>query len=96
MADALAQLKKGVSKIEVLLTLMREVEDSNLLWRGGPEGLQFVRSSAAKILDDPLLETEQEVRKFDAACIVRGLSPGGSADLLANALFLYSLPFTQI
>lgn len=94
--SALAQLKNGASKSAVLLSLMRDVEDSNLLWRGGLEGLQFVQSSAARILACPLSEQEREIRKLDAQCIARRLSPGGSADLLAAALFLNYLPFTQI
>lgn len=75
-----------------LLTLLAEVEDTNLLHRGGPEGLAFVRESAAAILDGPEEEYASRLEELDNACIARGLSPGGSADLLALALLLRRLP----
>ena len=75
-----------------LLTLLAEVEDTNLLHRGGPEGLAFVRESAADILAGPAAEYAPRLEEMDTACIARGLSPGGSADLLALALFLRRLP----
>lgn len=75
-----------------LLTLLAEVEDTNLLHRGGLEGLAFVRESAAAILTGPAAEYVPRLEELDNACIARGLSPGGSADLLALALFLRRLP----
>lgn len=76
-----------------LLTLLAEVEDTNLLHRGGAEGLAFVRERAAEILAGPEANYAARLEELDGACIARGLSPGGSADLLALALFLRRLPF---
>ena len=76
-----------------LLTLLAEVEDTNLLHRGGAEGLAFVREQAAEILVGPEADYAARLEELDGACIARGLSPGGSADLLALALFLRRLPF---
>ena len=71
-----------------LLTLLAEVEDTNLLHRGGREGLRFVQESAADILAGPAEDYALRLAALDAGCVRRNLSPGGSADLLALAFFL--------
>ena len=71
-----------------LLKLLAEVEDTNLLHRGGPEGLRFVREQAADILSGPAADRAPRLEALDDACIARNLSPGGSADLLAAAMLL--------
>ena len=48
---------------------------------------------AAEILAGPEADYAARLEELDGACIARGLSPGGSADLLALALFLRRLPF---
>lgn len=79
--------------IKTLLTLMSQTEDSNVVYRGGPEGLAFVKHQAAEILSlmDGVLTGKDldRVRAFDTACIEKNLSPGGSADLLALTAMLY-------
>lgn len=79
--------------VKTLLTLLCETEDSNVVYRGGLEGLAYVRNQAAEILsltDGPLCEADMaRVRAFDAVCIEKNLSPGGSADLLALTAMLY-------
>lgn len=71
-----------------LLTLLAEVEDTNLLHRGGPVGLAFVRERAQAILAGPPADYDGALLALDRDCIERNLSPGGSADLLALALLL--------
>lgn len=78
----------GGSPLRALLTLLAEVEDTNLLHRGGPEGLRFVQAAAADILAGPPEEDVSRLEALDSACTARNLSPGGSADLLAAALLL--------
>lgn len=73
-----------------LLTLLAQVEDSNLLHRGGTDGLHFVRQQAAAILAGRSEDYVNSLFDLDNACIARNLSPGGSADLLALALLLHS------
>lgn len=72
-----------------LLTLLSQVVDTNLLYRGGPEGLSFVQREAAAILAGPPDQYVPRLEELDNACIARNLSPGGSADLLALGLLLY-------
>ena len=77
--------------LAALLTLLAEVEDTNLLHRGGEDGLRFVQEQAAEILAGPAEAYAARLEALDDACIRRGLSPGGSADLLALALLLRRL-----
>ena len=80
------------SMVKTLLALMSRTEDSNLVYRGGMEGLAFVQNHAAAILSHADLNDERDmdfVRAFDEICIEKNLSPGGSADLLALTAMLY-------
>lgn len=72
-----------------LLWLLAQLEDTNLLHRGGPEGLAFVQAGARAILSGPPEEYAARLEALDGACITRSLSPGGSADLLAMAFLLH-------
>jgi len=74
--------------LAALLTLLAETDDTNLLHRGGREGLGFVQESAAEILSGPPEAYASRLEALDDACIRRDLSPGGSADLLALAMLL--------
>lgn len=85
---AWAALARPGGRDAALLTLLAEVEDTNLLHRGGPEGLALVQSRARSILAASPPAYEAGLLDLDRACIARNLSPGGSADLLALALFL--------
>lgn len=73
-----------------LCSIMAELTDSNLLYRGGEEALAFVQSEAAGLLKQPegLIEG---LAQLDRVLIERNLSPGGAADTLALALLLKKL-----
>ena len=73
---------------KALLTLLSEVNDTNLLHRGGLEGLRFVQREAGRILSEPEETYAFQLENLDKSCILKNLSPGGSADLLALALLL--------
>lgn len=70
---------------------MARLEDTNLLHRGGEEGLSFAREEAARISGLPESKRISEIASLDEEMIRRNLSPGGSADVLALAYFLYRL-----
>lgn len=80
----------GLEEAEVLALCdsMAALEDTNLLHRGGPDGLRYVRESASHISAMPPEERIRELHALDRELIDRGLSPGGSADMLAAALLL--------
>lgn len=79
---------------QTLLYLMATTDDTNIVWRGGLPGLAFARQSAREALDKGGLGTE-EGEKYVYALreefVVRNLSPGGSADLLALTAFFILL-----
>jgi triphosphoribosyl-dephospho-CoA synthase len=82
------------ARVECLFALMAELDDTNLLHRGGTEGLRFVRQSAGEFLDGGGVGAEgwrDRAVALHRAFVARRLSPGGSADLLAVTLFLDSL-----
>ena len=64
------------------------LNDTNLLHRGGPEGLRFVQKSARAIVKLPEAARIGALRALDRELIERNLSPGGSADVLALAYLL--------
>jgi len=91
LRSALAVLDNGGDELDTLLHLMSRVEDTNLLWRGGIEGLSWVQDMAEQILASPVEARHESMMEMDRACIKKNLSPGGSADLLSAALFMRKL-----
>ena len=73
----------------VFLTLLSQTEDTNLLHRGGTDGLHFVQQRAKDILKGPANEYRQKLLELDTLCIEKNLSPGGSADIFALALLIH-------
>lgn len=85
---------RGRAALHALFALIAHVDDSNLAWRGGRAGLDWARAAAGRFLADGGALTpdwRQRAAALRAAFIARRLSPGGSADLLAVALFLDAL-----
>ena len=73
---------------KALLWLMASVPDSNLLYRGGADGLTYVQEQSKRILMTDPPDLAATLRDLDREMTKRRLSPGGCADLLALALFL--------
>lgn len=75
---------------QALLSLMAVNPDTNLVSRGGLEGLHFVQLYASQLLANGW--TTADLAIMDKALTNRNLSPGGSADLLAvtQVLMLYA------
>ena len=82
-------LQNGGTEHEALLYLIKTVHDTNILWRGGESALAFMQKRAGEILiSDRSLWLEQ-IKALDDECIKMNISPGGAADMLASAIFLY-------
>lgn len=77
------------AKLRTFFFIMEYLDDTNLVYRGGIEGLQFVKDEANKILkiENPKMFNEQ-ARNLHQVFISKNLSPGGCADLLATVIFL--------
>lgn len=77
--------------LQTLLYLLAFNQDTNLVARGGLDGLAFVQQQAKKlILHGGVIHThgQQKLNQLDNELIKRNLSPGGSADLIAITWFL--------
>jgi triphosphoribosyl-dephospho-CoA synthase len=77
--------------LNALMAIMASLDDTCVLHRGGSRGLDFVHRSASGVLRSGGCTTTAGRRLLDRFCRQsqrRGLSMGGSADLLAATLFL--------
>lgn len=80
-----------VSRLHALLSIMSSLDDTCVLYRGGVEALDAVKSGARTVLmagGPGSTQGRKELRKLDRDLITRNVSPGGSADLLAATIFL--------
>jgi triphosphoribosyl-dephospho-CoA synthase len=82
------------SRLAALLAIMAHLDDTCVLYRGGPEAQRIVHKGAANVME----VGSPGSPKGNAALIALGqelvslrISPGGSADLLAATLFLDAL-----
>ncbi len=77
------------ARLAALFALLAHVDDTNVLHRGGAAALAFVQACGRDFarVPDPLAYAAATHREF----VARRLSPGGSADLLAAALFVDSV-----
>jgi triphosphoribosyl-dephospho-CoA synthase len=79
------------ARIEACFALISSVEDTNLLHRGGLDGLRFARRATRLFLDRGGVRRRgwrERALAVHNDFIARRLSPGGSADLLAMTLFV--------
>ena len=79
------------ARVQACFALIAELEDTNLLYRGGRDGLEFAQRAARRFLDEGGVgQSNWRERAFAVhrSFTVRRLSPGGSADLLAMSLFV--------
>jgi triphosphoribosyl-dephospho-CoA synthase len=73
---------------------MAQLQDTNLLHRGGPEGLAFVQNAARRFLEAGGVHSRdwrQRALDLHGDCVALHLSPGGAADCLAAAWFVHGL-----
>lgn len=90
-------LDENSALVKTLLILMTKTADSNAVYRGGTEGLAYLQQQAAVVLREGGSQRFFEaVRDFDRQCILRSLSPGGSADLLALSIMIYMIFETEM
>jgi triphosphoribosyl-dephospho-CoA synthase len=83
-----------ICRLDALLSLMAELDDTCVLYRGGAEALSVVKAGAQAALDAGGYSNangRQRLRALDRELIARHVSPGGSADLLAATILLDAL-----
>lgn len=82
------------ARLDALVAIMAHLDDTCLLYRGGPEALRIAKEGAEAILHAGGTCTtagRDLLRQLDLALLRHRASPGGSADLLAATLFLDAL-----
>ncbi len=73
---------------KTLLRIMQDLDDTNILHRTDGATLAWVKHEASTVLGDFSIEQAESLnREF----IRRGISPGGSADMLALTEFMHSV-----
>jgi triphosphoribosyl-dephospho-CoA synthase len=80
-----------LAQLDALCAIMADLDDTCLLYRGGPAALALARDSAREILASGGVATRAGYAvlcRLDCALLACHASPGGSADLLAATLFL--------
>ena len=82
---------REASAVQALFSMMAYLDDTNILWRGGEEGLRNVKIISRNFLDkggvyanDWRIKAIQIHKLF----VKKNLSPGGAADLLGVTLFM--------
>ncbi|MCP3368006.1 triphosphoribosyl-dephospho-CoA synthase MdcB [Bradyrhizobium cajani] len=79
------------ARVETCFALIAAVEDTNLLHRGGLDGLCFARREARRFIEAGGVRAtgwRARAQSIHESFVARRLSPGGSADLLAMTLFV--------
>ncbi|WP_083237311.1 MULTISPECIES: triphosphoribosyl-dephospho-CoA synthase MdcB [Burkholderia] len=93
LADA-AQLAPGnpeAARVHACFVLIAGIDDTNLLHRGGLDGLVFAQRTARDFLARGgvgAIDWHSRAVAAHRAFVARRLSPGGAADLLAMSLFV--------
>ncbi len=76
----------GNSLILTLLSIMSQLDDTNVLYRSNSNTLNLLKEKCKMVLDNYSFDKYREILEF---CKAEKISPGGSADLLSITVFIY-------
>ena len=82
---------KNRSLVQALFAIMAVLDDTNIIFRGGLHALRFIQETAGRFLyDGGVVQAQWRRITLDIHLdfVGRGLSPGGTADLLACTVFV--------
>lgn len=107
LANSVGSLSNDSSSIVLhatLLYIMSMLDDTNVYYRRGEEGARMVKEEAGRLLNQACgikdgesfsanssQQTNSSLEKMNKCFIAENISPGGSADMLALTLLVYSL-----
>ncbi len=94
-----ADASEAFARLDTLLSIMAQLDDTCLLYRGGKVALQAAKHGAAAVIDAGgagSVRGQKCLFALDKRLLDLGGSPGGSADLLAGTLFLDAIEQTEI
>jgi len=86
------------ARVNALLAIMAQLDDTCVLARAGRDGLADVQAGAEAVLDAGGIGTlagRRRLHELETSMRLRQASPGGAADLLAATLFLDRLSAAQ-
>ncbi|MGC2164424.1 MAG: triphosphoribosyl-dephospho-CoA synthase MdcB [Gallionella sp.] len=91
-------LQRGVDTqgalLHTLFVLLASTPDTNVLYRGGADGMNFTQTQATRFLQQGSVFSAgwmDRAVSFHRQCSLKNLSPGGCADLLAATWFVHQL-----
>jgi triphosphoribosyl-dephospho-CoA synthase len=90
--------RESIARLDALLSIMARLDDTCLLYRGGKEALEAAKEGATAVIDAggaSSLRGQKHLYALDKRLLELGVSPGGSADLLAGTLFLDAIERQQ-
>jgi triphosphoribosyl-dephospho-CoA synthase len=93
-----ARVPERIARLDALLSIMAQLNDTCVLYRGGATALRIAKNGAAAVIRDGGAGSslgQQHLRVMDLRLLELGVSPGGSADLLAATLFLDTIERDQ-
>ena len=82
------------AKVHSLFCTMAHLDDTNVVHRGGLEGMQFVKSRATQFLARGGVAQADwlvQARRIHDEFVARRISPGGAADLIACACWAHEM-----
>lgn len=85
---------KEAAAAQALFSIMARLDDTNILWRAGDKGLQYVKRLSSEFLTSGgvyAVGWKDMAIGIHHEFVRRNLSPGGAADLLGVTLFLNSI-----
>jgi triphosphoribosyl-dephospho-CoA synthase len=83
--------QESVARLDALLSIMAQLDDTCLLYRGGRLALEAAQQGATAVIEAGGAGSSRGQKllfALDNRLLELGVSPGGSADLLAGTLFL--------
>jgi triphosphoribosyl-dephospho-CoA synthase len=93
-----AGVPEQIARLDALLGIMAQLDDTCVLYRGGGAALRTAKNGAAAVIRGGGAGSslgQQRLRVMDLRLLELGVSPGGSADLLAATLFLDAIERDQ-
>jgi triphosphoribosyl-dephospho-CoA synthase len=90
--------QESVARLDALLVIMAHLDDTCVLYRGGKVALEAAKQGAAAVIDAGgagSIRGQKCLFALDKRLLDLGVSPGGSADLLAGTLFLDAIERQQ-
>lgn len=93
-----ASVGEEIARLDALLAIMSRLDDTCLLYRGGPAALAVAKEGALAVVvsgGTGSVTGRERLRSLNRSLLELNVSPGGSADLLAATLFLDAVEYGQ-